>query len=82
MDGNRSPELLQRPRQVIIAADFPKQVTHSVVWLSEMSLDIDLIQVGLWKVEVAQDIEGIAAGRAAWNKSLSRYEINSRTYGI
>lgn len=51
VDGEWSPELLQRPRQVIIAADFPKQVTHSVVWLSEMSLDIDLIQVGLWKVE-------------------------------
>ncbi|MFJ3662622.1 DNA-binding protein [Streptomyces sp. NPDC090119] len=50
VDGEWSPELLQRPRQVIIAADFPKQVTHSVVWLSEMSLDIDLIQVGLWKV--------------------------------
>ncbi|WP_371624923.1 MGMT family protein [Streptomyces sp. NBC_01116] len=51
VDGEWSPELLQRPRQVIIAADFPKQVTHSVVWLSEMSLDIDLVQVGLWKVE-------------------------------
>lgn len=51
VDGEWSPELLQRPRQVIIAADFPKQVTHSVVWLSEMSLDIDLIQEGLWKVE-------------------------------
>ncbi|WP_328949276.1 hypothetical protein OG778_14510 [Streptomyces sp. NBC_00184] len=38
--------------------------------------------MGLWKVEVAQDIEGIAAGRAAWNKSLSRYEIDGRTYGI
>ncbi|MQS34186.1 DNA-binding protein [Streptomyces katsurahamanus] len=49
-DGEWSPELLQRPRQVIIAADFPKQVTHTVVWLSEMNLDIDLIQVGLWKV--------------------------------
>ncbi|MFJ1649215.1 hypothetical protein [Streptomyces sp. NPDC088258] len=36
---------------MIIAADFPKQVTHSVVWLSEMSLDIDLIQVGLCKVD-------------------------------
>ncbi|MEU1468589.1 PrsW family glutamic-type intramembrane protease [Streptomyces sp. NPDC005761] len=32
--------------------------------------------------EVAQDIEGIATGRAAWNKILSRYEINGRTYGI
>ncbi|MGO4748895.1 hypothetical protein AB4212_09750 [Streptomyces sp. 2MCAF27] len=36
---------------MIIAADFPKQVTHTVVWLSEMNLDIDLVQVGLWKVE-------------------------------
>ncbi|MFC9506054.1 DNA-binding protein [Streptomyces sp. NPDC057002] len=51
VDGDWSPELLQRPRQVIIAADFPKQVTHTVVWLSEMNLDIDLVQVGLWKVD-------------------------------
>ncbi|MFI5741374.1 DNA-binding protein [Streptomyces anulatus] len=51
VDGEWSPELLQRPRQVIIAADFPKQVTHCVVWLSEMGLDIDLVQVGLWRVE-------------------------------
>ncbi|WP_432185773.1 DNA-binding protein [Streptomyces sp. Tue6028] len=51
VDGDWSPELLQRSRQVIIAAGFPKQVTHTVVWLSEMNLDIDLVQVGLWKVE-------------------------------
>lgn len=51
VDGDWSQELLQRPRQVIIAADFPKQVTHTVVWLSEMNLDIDLIQVGVWKVQ-------------------------------
>ncbi|WP_263167235.1 MGMT family protein [Streptomyces sp. SCSIO ZS0520] len=51
VDGEWSPALLQRPRQVIVAADFPKQVTHSVVWLSEMGIDIDLVQVGLWRVE-------------------------------
>ncbi|MFJ3922732.1 hypothetical protein [Streptomyces sp. NPDC090022] len=51
VDGEWSPELLQRPRQVIIAGGFPKQVTHTVVRLSEMNLDIDLIQVGLWKVD-------------------------------
>ncbi|WP_327381900.1 MULTISPECIES: DNA-binding protein [unclassified Streptomyces] len=51
VDGEWSPELLQRPRQVIIAGGFPKQVTHTVVWLSEMNLDIDLIQMGLWKVK-------------------------------
>ncbi|MBE8478176.1 PrsW family glutamic-type intramembrane protease [Streptomyces justiciae] len=32
--------------------------------------------------EVAQDIEGIAAGRAEWVNMLSRYRINGRTYGI
>ncbi|WP_333767531.1 endonuclease NucS domain-containing protein [Streptomyces sp. IBSBF 2435] len=51
VDGEWDPELLRRPRLVIIAADFPKQVTHTAVWLSEMNLDIDLIQVGLWKAE-------------------------------
>ncbi|WP_432096933.1 DNA-binding protein [Streptomyces sp. bgisy100] len=49
--GELSPEVLRRPRQVIIAGSFPKQVTHTVVWLSEMNLDIDLIEVNLWKVE-------------------------------
>jgi hypothetical protein len=43
-------ELLRRPRLVIVAEGFPKQVTHSVVWLSEMGLDIDLLQVSLWRV--------------------------------
>ena len=57
VDDDWSPELLQRPRQVIIAADFPKQVTHTVVWLSEMNLDIDLIQVSLWKID-----ESLVAG--------------------
>jgi alkylated DNA nucleotide flippase Atl1 len=51
VDGEWDPEVLQRPRLVVIAADFPKQVTHTVVWLSEMNLDIDLVQVSLWKVE-------------------------------
>ncbi len=42
---------LPHPAPSPVAADFPKQVTHTVVWLSEMNLDIDLIQVGLWKVQ-------------------------------
>lgn len=44
------PDLLKRPRQVLIASSFPKQVTSSVVWLSEMGLDISLVQVSLWRV--------------------------------
>lgn len=48
--GDLDPKLLRSPRQVLIAKSFPKQVTHTVVWLSEMNLDIDLIQVGMWRV--------------------------------
>ena len=44
------PELLRSPRLVLIATGFPKQVTHTVVWLSEMGLDIDLVQVSMWQV--------------------------------
>ncbi|ALE78005.1 DNA-binding protein [Pseudonocardia sp. AL041005-10] len=45
------PELLRRPRLVLIATGFPKQVTHTVVWLSEMNVDIDLVEVSVWQVE-------------------------------
>ncbi|MEW2129332.1 MGMT family protein [Streptomyces sp. NPDC005435] len=51
VDGEWDQEVLRRPRLVIIAAEFPKPVTHTVVWLSEMNLDIDLVQVSLWKVK-------------------------------
>lgn len=44
------PDVLKRPRLVLIASSFAKQVTSSVVWLSEMSLDISLVQVALWQV--------------------------------
>ncbi|GAA0314540.1 DNA-binding protein [Kineococcus aurantiacus] len=44
------PDILRRPRLVLLASSFPKQVTHTVVWLSEMNLDIDLVQVSLWRV--------------------------------
>ena len=44
------PELLRRPRLVLIATGFPKQVTHTVVWLSEMNVDIDLVEVSVWQV--------------------------------
>jgi alkylated DNA nucleotide flippase Atl1 len=43
-------ELLRRPRLVLIAAGFPKQVTHTVVWLSEMNVDIDLVEVSVWQI--------------------------------
>jgi len=48
--GEVAPDLLRRPRLVLVASSFPRQVTHTVVWLSEMNLDIDLVQVRLWRV--------------------------------
>jgi hypothetical protein len=48
--GDLDQEILRRPRLVLVAREFPKQVTHTAVWLSEMGLDIDLVQVSLWRV--------------------------------
>lgn len=44
------PDLLRRPRLMLVASVFPRQVTHTVVWLSEMNVDISLVQVSLWRV--------------------------------
>ena len=40
-----SQETLRRPRIVLLARDFSPVVTASVVWLSEMGLDISLVQI-------------------------------------
>ena len=40
-----SQESLRRPRIVLLARDFSPIVTASVVWLSEMGLDISLVQI-------------------------------------
>jgi hypothetical protein len=43
--GDLDPELLRQPRIVLIASAFPATVTSTVVWLSEMGLDICLVRV-------------------------------------
>jgi hypothetical protein len=43
-----SVETLRRPRIVLIARDFPPAVTASVVWLSEMGLDVSLVQMSAY----------------------------------
>ena len=48
--GDLDPDLLSRPRLVLVAGSFPRQVTHTAVWLSEMGLDVSLIQVAAWRV--------------------------------
>ncbi len=42
-------ETLRAPRIVLVAASFPRIVTHTAVWLSEMGLDVSLVQVGAWQ---------------------------------
>ena len=42
VDFELSVESLRRPRIVLVASDFPPTLTASVVWLTEMGLDITL----------------------------------------
>ena len=44
-----SPGSLRRPRIVLLAQDFSAVVSASVVWLSEMGLDIALVQVSAFR---------------------------------
>ncbi len=44
-----SQESLRRPRIVLLARDFSPIVTASVVWLSEMGLDISLVQISAFR---------------------------------
>lgn len=48
--GDLDPDLLRRPRLVLMAGGFPRQVTHTAVWLSEVGVDIDLVEVTAWSV--------------------------------
>lgn len=48
--GGLDPEALRRPRIVLVAGSFPPVVTASVVWLTEMGLDIALQQVQAYRV--------------------------------
>ncbi len=44
-----SYETLRRPRVVLLARDFSPVVTASVVWLSEMGLDLSLVQISAFR---------------------------------
>ncbi len=49
VEGEWDLDLLRQPAIVLVAASFPRVVTHSAVWLSEMGLTVALVQVGLWR---------------------------------
>ena len=48
--GDLDPELLRRPRIVLVAGSFPPVVTATVVWLQEMGVDLTLQRVQAYRV--------------------------------
>jgi hypothetical protein len=44
-------ESLRRPRIVLLASDYPPVVTATVVWLTEMSLDVTLMKFQAYRTE-------------------------------
>lgn len=48
--GELDDQLLRKPRIVLVAGAFPPVVTASVVWLSEMGLDITIQRVQAYRV--------------------------------
>jgi hypothetical protein len=53
-----SIETLRRPRIVLVAQDYPPSVTASAVWLSEMGLDVSLVQFQAYRTTVPGSGEG------------------------
>ena len=48
--GELDPDQLRRPRIVLVAGSFPPVVTSTVVWLTEMGLDLTLQRVQAYRV--------------------------------
>ena len=46
-----NPDLLRQPRIVLVASQFPATVTATVVWLSEMGVDISLVTLHAYRTE-------------------------------
>ena len=49
--GELDPALLRRPRIVLVAERFPPQVTASAVWLTEMGMDVSLVEFKAYSTE-------------------------------
>lgn len=50
-DYELQPETLAQPRIVLLASSFPPVVTATVVWLTEMSLDITLVRLQAYRAQ-------------------------------
>ncbi|ADP80178.1 MGMT family protein [Pseudofrankia inefficax] len=55
--GELDPELLRKPRIMLIAGAFPRQVTNTAVWLSQFDLIVELVEVAAWRSD-----DGFLAG--------------------
>ncbi len=51
LGGVLDPDLLSRPRIALVAASFPPQVTASAVWLTEMGVNVSLVEFNAYRTE-------------------------------
>jgi hypothetical protein len=58
--GELDPDQLRRPRLVLVAGAFPPIVTSTVVWLTEMGLDITLQRVQAYRVFSDQTVVSVS----------------------
>ena len=49
--GNLDPDLLRQPRIILLAESFLPQVSASAVWLTEMGIQVALIEFSAWKTD-------------------------------
>jgi hypothetical protein len=58
--GDLDPDLLRQPRIVLVASGFPATATASVVWLSEMGLDVTLVRIQAYRGQGEQVIVSVS----------------------
>jgi hypothetical protein len=58
--GDLDPDVLRQPRIVLVASAFPPVVTASVVWLSEMGLDVTLVRIQAYRGQGDQMIVSVS----------------------
>ena len=73
--GELAADVLRRPRIVLVASDFPPQVTAAAVWLGEMGVDITLVQFTAYQAE--HDI--IVAVTQLWpQREVAEFTVSPR----
>lgn len=73
-------ESLARPRIVLVAAGFPTTVKATTVWLTEMGLDITLVQVHAYRVD--RDRIVVTASQAYPLPDVEEFTVRPRRHEV